>query len=131
MEKEHVLLLVEDERPLAEAIKIKLRKEHFEVVTARSALQAMDYLTELGTVDAIWLDHYLLGKENGLDFVRKLKEEGGKWKNIPIFVVSNTAGPDKVHSYLQLGISKYYVKADNRLDAIVSELKKFLGKQGE
>ena len=125
-ENEKTILVVEDERPLADAIKIKLEKSGFAVVTSRTVQQTLDYLEDIGTVDAIWLDHYLLGKENGLDFVTKLKAHDGRWKNIPIFVVSNTASPDKVQSYIRLGVKKYYTKADHRLDEIISEIKSFL-----
>ena len=125
-ESEKTILVVEDERPLADAIKAKLIKSGFAVVTSRTVEQTLNYLEDIGIVDAIWLDHYLLGKESGLDFVTKLKTHDGRWKNIPIFVVSNTASPDKVQSYLRLGINKYYTKADHRLDEIISEIKSFL-----
>ena len=128
---EKTILVVEDERPLAEAIKTKLEKSGFAVVTSRTVQQTLDYLEDIGVVDAIWLDHYLLGKESGLDFVTKLKTSDGRWKNIPIFVVSNTASPDKVQSYLRLGIHKYYTKADHRLDEIISDINSFLKNQKE
>ena len=123
---EKTILVVEDERPLAEAIKAKLEKSGFAVVTSRTVQQTISYLEDIGVVDAVWLDHYLLGKEDGLDFVTKLKARDGRWQKIPIFVVSNTASPDKVQSYIRLGINKYYTKADHRLDEIISEIKSFL-----
>lgn len=126
MTHEKTILVIEDERPLIEAIKTKLEKNGFAVTTARTVEQALNYMEDIGTIDAIWLDHYLLGKEDGLDFVTKLKSHDGKWKHIPIFVVSNTASPDKVQSYIRLGISKYYVKAEHRLDEIIKEIRSFL-----
>ena len=69
----------------------------------------------------VWLDHYLLGKENGLDFVIKLKNTE-EWKRIPIFVVSNTATSDKIESYLKLGVHRYYTKSDLKLDSILKEI---------
>lgn len=120
--EDKTILVVEDERPLAEAIRTKL--EHFggDVAVARTVEQAVNYLEELEKVDAIWLDHYLLGKENGLDFVAKLKADDSPWQHIPVFVVSNTASSDKVQSYLQLGINKYYVKANYRLEEIIKDI---------
>lgn len=116
------ILVVEDERPLLEAIQAKLEKSNFAVVTARSVEQAMEYLVEIN-IDAIWLDHYLLGKEDGLDLVAKMKGSEGKWKAIPIFVVSNTATADKVQAYIQFGINKYYIKSEKRLDAIIEDVR--------
>lgn len=122
MKSKKNILVVEDERPLAEAIKDKLEKNCFEVLLARTVDQAMAYLIEGVKIDVIWLDHYLLGEENGLDFVAKIKTEGSEWKKIQIFVVSNTASPDKISSYLNLGVDKYYTKADFRLDKIISDI---------
>jgi CheY-like chemotaxis protein len=120
-----VALVVEDELPLQEAVKKKLEISGFKVVTARSVAQAEEYLKEIEKINVIWLDHYLVGKENGLDLVIKVKGNN-KWKSIPIFVVSNTASPDKVKSYISFGVSKYYTKADYRLDQIITDIKKVL-----
>jgi DNA-binding response OmpR family regulator len=125
MEKRNILV-VEDERPLAEAIKIKMGKSDLAVVTARTVAQALQYLKDNVKIDAIWLDHYLLGKENGLDFVVNIKATGSQWKDLPIFVVSNTASQDTMQSYLRLGAVKYFVKANYKLSEIIEEIKKFL-----
>jgi DNA-binding response OmpR family regulator len=122
-----IVLVVEDEKPFAEAIKRKLEISGFEVVTARTVKQALNYLKDL-KIDAVWLDHYLLGKEDGLDLITEMKKEESKWKGIPVFVVSNTATSDKVKAYLHLGAEKYYVKADYRLDKIIEDIKMVLNK---
>jgi CheY-like chemotaxis protein len=126
MDTDKVVLVMEDEKPLSDAIKSKLERSGFMVTVARTVDQALGYLEDLKKVDVIWLDHYLLGKEDGLDFVTKIKSNGGKWSAIPIFVVSNTASPEKVQSYIRLGINKYYVKAEHRLDEIISEIQSYL-----
>ena len=73
-------------------------------------------------MDAIWLDHNLLGKEDGLDFVTKFKANGGKWSKVPIFVVSNTSSSDLIKTYAKLGVNHYYVKAEHRLENIIEEI---------
>ena len=122
MNKDPVILVLEDEQPLLEVIKKKLELRGFSVVTARSVEQALEYLGTMPEVGAIWLDHYLLGKEDGLDFISRLKNSK-QAKHIPIFVVSNTASPEKMQSYLHLGVAKYYTKADYRLDQIIADIK--------
>lgn len=124
--KDFTILVVEDERPLLEAISTKMENSGLKVVTARTTEQAFGYLKDLPKVDAIWLDHYLLGKENGLDFVAQLKQDGGKFKHIPVFIVSNTASADKVQAYFRLGITKYYAKTNYRLDQIIVQIKAYL-----
>jgi CheY-like chemotaxis protein len=137
------ILVIEDERPLLEVVNTRLEKKGFGVMTARSVdqvfnaglekkglgivsastiQQALEYLEDLKKIDAIWLDHNLLGKENGLDFIKKLKANGGRWKKIPIFVVSNSEGSETIKSYLTLGVSKYYVKSNHKLDEIIKDI---------
>ena len=123
----HTILVVEDERPLLDAIKVKLENSGIEAVTARSVSQAMTYLEDLKSVDAIWLDHYLLGEESGLELVAKIKAADSQWNQIPIFVVSNTASNDKVSAYMHFGVEKYFVKSNYRLDMIIDEIKTVLG----
>jgi len=144
------ILVIEDERPLLEAINAKLVKNGFDVIAARSVEQAFDaklgkngskvmtiqsieealnYIESLERVDAVWLDHHLLGEENGLDFVKKFKANGGRWNKIPVFVVSNAASPKTVQSYIRAGVSTYYVKSDHRLDKIVKDIAFFLDRQ--
>ena len=96
------ILVIEDERPLAKVIGDKLGHAGFEVLTARTVDQGLEYIEEVSSIDAVWLDHYLLGEKTGLDFVAKLKSFDSKWRNIPIFVVSNTASRDNLHSYIWL-----------------------------
>lgn len=124
MRKDKTILVVEDEQPLINAIKKKLETGGYDVVTARSYEQAIEYLNTIDSISCIWLDHYLLGTESGLDLVVDLKKDDSKWKNLPVYVVSNTAGPDKVQAYLRLGVNKYFTKADYRLDEIVGEIDK-------
>jgi DNA-binding response OmpR family regulator len=117
-----VILVIEDELPLMEAIKARLEKNNYEVLTARSVEQAFNHLRDVPNIDLIWLDHYLLGKENGLDFLAKCKAESGRCSELPIFVVSNTASEENLQTYMHLGATKYYVKSDKRLDGIIEDI---------
>jgi CheY-like chemotaxis protein len=145
--KKKSILVIEDERALLDVVNTRFEKKGFAVLTARSVdevfnatldqnglgiisassiQQALDYLEDLENVDAIWLDHNLLGKENGIDFVKKLKANGGTWQNIPIFVVSNTEKSGTIQSYVDLGVSKYYIKSNHKLDEIIADINEAL-----
>ncbi len=145
--KKKTILVIEDERPLLEVVNSRLEKKGFGVIAARSVdevfnaglnekgvgiiaaksvKQALAYLEDLEKIDAIWLDHNLLGKENGFDLVKKIKANGGRWKKIPIFVVSNTEGSRVIKSYVNLGVKKYYVKSNHKLDDIIRDLSNYL-----
>jgi len=70
-------------------------------------------------------------QKTGLDFIAKLKAPDSRWIAVPIFVVSNTASEGNLRSYIRLGVSKYFVKAEHRLEEITSDIKTFLDEAPE
>lgn len=122
-----LVLVVEDEKPLQAAVSSKLETEGFDSITVDSVEGALDALRAEPAIQAIWLDHYLLGEKDGLDLVEQIKQSDSEWKSIPVFLVSNTASPDKVKRYLHLGVNEYYVKSSNKLLDIITDIKETLG----
>jgi len=119
------ILVVEDEKSLLNAISIKLEKMGFNVLKATTYEKTILELKKNNDIGAIWLDHYLMGKKDGLDIIAECKKENSSYSEIPIFVVSNTASPDKVEKYLELGAVKYYVKAEKKLEDIINDINKY------
>lgn len=111
------ILIIEDESLLLQAISRKLSTMGFEPITATSAKQALDYLhTFPEPPDAIWLDYYL-GDINGYEFMEKIKADP-KLAEIPVFVVSNSAGDEKKKQLISLGAKEYFLKANYRLEEL-------------
>ena len=100
----------------------------FDPIVVATVEDGIKQLQNLKEVDVIWLDHYLLGTENGLDFVVQLKNHP-EWKEIPIFVVSNTASTTNIRSYIQLGVSNYYTKADYDINQIINDIEYALNRE--
>lgn len=124
MENKPTILVIEDEILLLEAISKKLKISNCDVVGCSSGKQALDYLQNLAKKpDAIWLDYYL-GDTNGIDLMKKIRQNE-KWSTIPVLVVSNSASPEKVNQMQELGAKKYLIKAEHRLDDLVSEIRSF------
>jgi len=121
------LLVVEDEPLLLEIIGKKLEKEKIQVLLADSAKKGFEFLvSEKKLPDVIWLDYYLKDL-TGLDFVVELKKHK-KWADIPVIVVSNSASTEKVNSMLALGVNKYLLKANFRLEDIIKEVNNLITK---
>lgn len=119
------IMVVEDELLLLQAITKKLKITGMDVLSCASGQQAVDYLNNLDKLpDAIWLDYYLKDM-NGLAFMQVIKANP-KWANIPVLVVSNSASPEKVHNMLALGARKYLLKAEYRLDEIITLIQEFI-----
>lgn len=116
------ILVVEDDQALQDAVCIKLKKEGINCLTAKSSQEAIKHLKSAEAIDAVWLDHYLIGDLNGIEIVEELRQMKNR-HNLPVYVVSNTVSPEKVEEYFKLEVKKYYVKSDYRLEEIVEDIK--------
>ena len=118
MENNLKVLVVEDEPLLLEAIGDKLQKVGIEAILCPGGKEAMEHVNnDMEMPDAIWLDYYLKDM-NGLAFMEEVKKNS-KWQDIPVIVVSNSANSQKVNTMLALGVKKYLLKAEYRLEDIV------------
>src|SRR3989344_412427 len=124
-DKKYSVLVIEDEDLLLNAIVRKLEMTQINAISCKSGQDGIEILTRSNKFpDAIWLDYYLKDM-NGLEFMNALKSHS-EWPDIPIIVVSNSANPEKVTNMLTLGVKKYYLKAENRLDDIINSVKKLI-----
>ncbi len=123
--KKHCVMVIEDEDLLLQAISKKLELNQIEPITCTTGQQALDYLNNLPEMpDAIWLDYHLPDMD-GIAVMNQLKTKP-EWSKIPVFVISNSATDSKVHSMLALGVKKYIVKAEHRLDEIIQQVVQFI-----
>lgn len=124
------ILIVEDEKALQNAAKMGLQKHEYETISVASKKEAMAIISSDHRVDAVWLDHYLIGKESGLDLLTEIRSSA-EYRAIPVFVVTNSVDDDKISSYAALGVEKYFVKADSKISDIIGDIGKFFAKKGE
>jgi CheY-like chemotaxis protein len=121
MDTEVLVMVVEDDLLLMKAIVTKLEKVGKKVVAFSSAEEALEYLRYNQRLpDVIWLDYYLKDM-NGMQFMGKLKENDN-WARIPVMVVSNSASHEKVAKMMELGVKKYILKAESRLEDLLQVL---------
>mgnify|MGYP001577345771 FL=1 len=126
-EQQKTILIIEDDESLLEAIEHECISRGFRALRARSVIEGLSILESIFPIHVVWLDHYLIGKTNGLDFVAQVKNRDA-WKQIPIFVVSNNEGIDSIQSYMHLGVNQYYTKADYDLKQIILDIEDTLSK---
>ena len=116
------VLILEDDQPLTKAVCDALLERGFDSIVATTVLDGIKRLEDSKrSIDVVWLDHYLLGDGNGIDFATKMQSDP-RWKNIPIFVVSNTASAVNVRAYLELGILNFYTKSDHDIAKIIGDI---------
>ena len=127
---EYAVMVVEDEELLLQAITKKLEITGYQTVSCKSGEQAIDYLKNMERKpDAIWLDYYLKDM-NGIVFMTTLKSLPNAF-DIPVMVVSNSASDEKVHNMLALGVKRYMLKAQYRLDDLIVALKDIIAQTKE
>ncbi len=116
------ILVIEDEKSLAEAIKLKLSNKGFEVLTTALAEEGLEILKNNDDINFIWLD-LRLPKMNGMDFLKILREDS-QFKNTKVVIVS-VSGDDEIKGKAHiLGVSDYLVKSEFKLDDIIERVVK-------
>jgi CheY-like chemotaxis protein len=121
----YAVMVVEDEDLLLRAITKKLEINGYQVVSCRSGEQAIDYLKNMDRKpDVIWLDYYLKDMD-GIVFMTALKALPNG-SDIPVMVVSNSASDEKVHNMLALGVKKYMLKAQYKLEDLITSLREII-----
>ena len=117
------ILIIEDEKILAEMYKDKFTRVGFNVILASSAEKGISLAKEKKP-DLIILD-ILLPRENGIDFLKKLKEDS-EASSIPVIVLSNYNNSEAKKAAGELGVKDYLIKTNYTPQQIVEKIKEYL-----
>jgi len=115
------ILIVEDERPLARALELKLSSIGFKTRTAFDGQEALDYLKK-DRFDLILLD-LVMPNVSGFDVLLKLQQAKNK---VPIIITSNLGQEDDLKKVQAFGVLKYFIKSDVGIIEIVNYVRDFL-----
>lgn len=112
------VLIVEDERPLAHALELKLKHEGFEAVAASNGKEGLDLILG-GGFDVVLLD-MMMPIMDGFQVLKELQKQ----EHRPVvFVLSNLSQREDEARVLEAGARKYFIKSDTPLSVIVDEVK--------
>ncbi|MGL5822547.1 MAG: response regulator transcription factor [Sarcina sp.] len=107
------VLVVDDEREIANAIEIYLASEGFEVFKAFDGIQALNILMENENIDLIILD-IMMPKLDGIRTLIKIRES----RELPVIILSaKSEDTDKILG-LNIGADDYLTKPFNPLELI-------------
>lgn len=118
------ILLVEDDKVLAQMYQDKLARNGFDVVVAYTGGEALTRVKALHP-DLILLDIMLPEGMNGFDVLRQLQMDQ-KLKIIPVIVLTNLDSEKK--TAFELGAKDYIFKSEISPDDVVKRVKKQLKK---
>lgn len=117
------ILLVEDDRAVAEMYRLKLRRDGFAVQIAEDGERAID-LAHRQTPDLVLLD-VRLPKRDGLQVLDAMRRDPST-SGVPIVVLSNYSEGIVVQRSLALGATEYLVKAHTTPEMLSASLRRWL-----
>lgn len=115
------LLIIEDERPLAHALELKMKHEGFDVDTALSGTEGQK-LAETEKYDLILLD-LIMPEIDGFTLLKNLRDKGVKTQ---VIILSNLGQDEDRAKAKALGATDYFVKANTPIADIVAKVKAVL-----
>lgn len=114
------ILIVEDEKPMARALELKLAHEGFAVGSATDGEQALAILAK-DQIDLILLD-LVLPKLDGFAVLAKLAE--GR-NTTPVIVLTNLSQGEDEEKAKKLGAKAFFIKSNTPIAEIVATVKQF------
>jgi two-component system alkaline phosphatase synthesis response regulator PhoP len=117
------ILIIEDEKMLAEMYKEKLEMEGFKVSLAFDVKEGIE-LSKKEKPDLILLD-ILLPVENGTSFLKRQKEDKEIFE-IPVIAFSNYDDQKTKKEAMELGVKEYLIKTNYTPTEIIEKIKKYL-----
>lgn len=115
------ILVVEDEKPMARALELKLSHEGFEVKSVYNGEQAL-LLVKQEPFDLILLD-LVMPKINGFEVLSMLKEFEIK---TPVIVMTNLSQEQDEKKARDLGAVNVFIKSNVTLTKVVEYIKTLL-----
>lgn len=120
--KKHILI-VEDDKILADALKLKFSHQGFEVTSCYNGQQAIDLLQE-HQYDVVLLD-IIMPVKDGFSVLMERKQT--KNHQTPITVLTAIGQEEKLEQAKLLGASKCLVKSLVPISQVVEEIKEQVG----
>ncbi|MEK7510031.1 MAG: response regulator [Patescibacteria group bacterium] len=119
------ILIVEDEKILAEMYRDVFTREGFDVHSAFTEKEALE-LAATGKPDLILLD-ILLPEANGISFLKE-KNKRPAIASIPVIAFSNFDDIETKREAFQLGVQDYLIKTNYTPQQIVSRVNEYVQK---
>ena|SRR3989344_4903346 len=117
------ILVVEDDKFLSSALRVKLEKSGFEVKTALDGQEGIEVLAAF-TPDIILLD-LIMPRKDGFAVLEYLKSNDA-FKKIPVIIISNLGQKDDIDRGMRLGARDYFIKSEIPLAEVVVKIKTLL-----
>src|SRR6056297_567845 len=123
--KKTKILIIEDERPLADLLASKLKKEGYEIENAYDGDEGYEKIKKWDP-DLILLD-IIMPKMDGYEVMEKINEEE---REIPVIIISNSGQPVEIEKTRKLGAVDHLIKTEFSPTDVLEKVNDYLaGKQ--
>lgn len=120
------ILVLEDEKPLARALELKLTHEGFDVKTSSNGEEGLN-LALKEYPDLILVD-ILMPKMNGLNMLKEIRKDD--WgKTVPFIILTNINEVNQISQAMSLleldgyGSFEYFIKSNTQISDIITSIK--------
>ena len=120
------ILVIEDDKFLAELLTKKIVEEGFNATYASNGQEAMEKI-KTTFPDLIFLD-LLLPDSSGFELLSKIKEDS-EISSIPVVILSNLSQGEDIDRGLKLGAVDYLIKSQLNMNEIVDKAKQIFEKK--
>jgi CheY-like chemotaxis protein len=117
------VLIVEDEKPLAHALNLKLGSEGYQITVANDGASAFTTLRQQ-QFDLVLLD-IVLPQMDGFSVLASLQQSKQAGPNL-VVILSNLGQPEDRRKAEALGVTEYLVKANTPMAGIVEKVNMLL-----
>ena len=117
--KKKTIVLVEDEKTIANLIELRLKRAGYEVKVVHDGQEGLDAIFS-SAPDLVLLDMLLPGL-SGFDILKKLKEKQ-LLPDLPVIIISNSVQPIQLERAIDMGARDYLIKVNFTPDVVVEKV---------
>lgn len=122
------IALVEDEEVLLEVLENKLKKEGYEVFSAKDGAAGIDLINAVRP-DIILLD-VVMPRMDGFEVLERLQKDP-ELSKIPVIIISNSGQEVEIGRALALGVKDYLVKAEFDPQEVIDKIRNQIKEMGK
>jgi DNA-binding response OmpR family regulator len=111
------IVVVEDSRTIKLQIKMILERENVTLVEVGTEWGLLTKIDEYGKIADLIIMDLVLNSEDGLDIIRKLKENS-RYKDIPIIIITEKVDVTTILQAKDLGVKNYLKKPIKKAELI-------------
>ena len=120
MDRKKTILVIEDEKDLAEVLKVKLEDAGFATYVAFDGESGLK-IAVAEHPDLILLDIVLPGM-SGVEMLKQLRKD--EWgKNALVMILTNSDDVETMSQVIENGAYEYFVKTEWKIEDIISKIK--------